>query len=59
MTRYITSGIYIIDSTTDIAVAKAICIKGVNLLADAENEHNAITYARIICDLMNEYNVNE
>lgn len=54
--RYVAKGHYIIDTTTDIAVSKACILKGSNLLADAENEHQGSVFASIIAAALNVYN---
>jgi hypothetical protein len=54
--RYQAKGAYIIDTTTDIAVARSIELKGVNLLADAEAAAHAKNFAEIIAAALNVYN---
>lgn len=57
--RYITQGHYVIDTTTDQAVAKAQFLKGANLIADAEAEHAGKNFASIIAAALNTYNAQQ
>ena len=54
--RYVSKGHYITDTNTGMLVAKAHCMKGSNLIQDAENEDNAKTFASIIAAALNAYN---
>ncbi len=57
--RYITQGHYVIDTTTDQAVAKSQYLKGSNLIQDAENEHQGKIFASIIAAALNAYDAQQ
>ena len=59
MQRYKTSGHYIIDTTTDQAVAKSQYLKGSNLIQDAENDDAAKKFAVVMAAALNAYNENQ
>lgn len=57
--RYITEGHYIIDTETNLAVAKSCILKGTNLIADAELHDQGKKFAVIITAALNMYNQNQ
>lgn len=56
MTRYIAQGHYIIDTMTDMAVAKSQVLKGSNLLQDAERNDAGKKFATVMAAALNAYN---
>lgn len=54
--RYIAQGIYIIDTTTDIAIAKAIPLKGKNDIHQQQLDLSATMLAKAMADALNSKN---
>lgn len=57
--RYIAQGLYVIDTTTNQAVARSQFLKGSNLIQDAENEEQGKVFASIIAASLNTYNAQQ
>lgn len=57
--RYIAQGHYVIDTTTNQAVARSQFLKGSNLIQDAENEEQGKVFASIIAAALNAYNAQQ
>lgn len=57
--RYEAKGHYVIDTSTDRAIARSCVLKGSNLLADAEAEHEGNIFAKVIAAALNVYNTQQ
>ena len=57
--RYKAQGHYVIDTTTDMSVARATVLKGSNLIQDAERDDQAKVFADIMAAALNAYNAQQ
>ncbi len=57
--RYIASGHYVIDTLTNLSVAKSQVLKGSNLIQDAENEEQGKIFAQVMASALNAYNAQQ